>query len=167
MSGRRRLLVKDVFNPDRMCSLVVDEGETVSSMIKTFADQPNLRGIFVVDKEKRFKGVITRRDLLNWARIQLGIGVDNRGISRAARVSEIISEIVRVAYATTAKELVRKYSYRVHVNPEDSLISALNIMFFSDLIDIPVIDKQGKIIGDLKLNEILNEIIKMVHSSKA
>jgi len=162
MSRSKKLLVQDVYDPNKMHSLVVDEDELVEKVIKAFAEQPSLRGIFVVDKEKAFKGVITRRDLLNWARIQLGIGVDRREISRAARMSEVIGELIRYAYASTAKELVRQYSYRVYVKPEDSIISALNIMFLSDLIDIPVIDGQGKIIGDLKLNEILNEIIKIL-----
>lgn len=74
MSQLRKILVSDVYDPKKMHSLIVDEEEPIRAMARSFAEQPALRGIFVVDKEQRFKGVITRHDLLKWTKIEIGAG---------------------------------------------------------------------------------------------
>lgn len=161
MSIFRRLLVREVYNPERMHSLLVDEEESISTIIQEFAEEPALRGIFVVDKEKIFKGVITRWDLLNWAKFKLGAMIDRRRIHEASHARNIIENLITYAYSTTAMELVPEDGHNAYVRPEDNVIVALNLMMSLDLIDVPVIDEKGKIIGDLKLTEILNKIIQI------
>jgi len=142
-----------------MFSLIVGEDEKVASMIKKFAEMPSIRGIFVVDKNNSFKGIITRKTMLNWARVQMGLGLSRTGFSQSARLGRVLEEIVKYAYATVASDFIDRHSHEIFVREHDSIIRALNLMITSDLIDIPVIDDEGKIIGDLKLNEILNVII--------
>jgi len=142
-----------------MHSLVVEEGESVHSLIEKFSDQPELRGIFVIDEESRFKGVITRFDLLNWTRFKLGGGFERRALLGDSR-EEIIMNIIKYTHSTTANDLIRTDSHNAYVKPEDDIILALNLMLSLDLITVPVLDEKGKIIGDLKLTEILNKIIK-------
>jgi predicted transcriptional regulator len=43
-----------------------------SQVIKNFAQHIELRGMFVLDQDDRFLGVITRTDLLDWTRAILG-----------------------------------------------------------------------------------------------
>jgi len=129
-------------SPGKMRSLVVDEEEPIEEIIN-FAEQPSSRGTFLVDRERRLKGVITRLDLLNWAKFKPGEGID------LGRIGASISDIRRYVYSAAAREFANEYSYSAHVKPDD-IISALNLMISSNLIDVPVVDEQGKILGDLK-----------------
>ncbi len=153
--SRLNLLVKNVYDPKKMLSLVVNEEEPVEEIIKYFVKQPSCRGIFVIDEEHRFKGVITRADLLKWAKFKLGKGVP----SGSVRVA--ISEIRKFVYSNVAKDVIDRYSHDVHVKPEHNVITALDLMMSQDIIDVPVVDERGKILGDLKLTEILNKILEM------
>ncbi|MEM3527317.1 MAG: CBS domain-containing protein, partial [Candidatus Bathyarchaeia archaeon] len=59
---------------------------------------------------------------------------------------------------TTAREIIHRHSYDAYVKPDDDLIKALDLMVSMDVIDIPVVDEQGRILGDLKLSDVLNKI---------
>ena len=148
----QRIFVKEVYNRRKMHSLLVDEKEAINTVIKHFAENPSLLGIFVVDESKRFKGVITRHDLLSWAKYKLGAGIDSEWAS--------IEDIERYVYSTTAKEIINRYSYRATVRSYDDIVTALDLMVSEDLTTVPVVDKQGKVIGDLTLSEILHQIIQ-------
>jgi len=56
--------------------------------------------------------------------------------------------------------MIHKFRYLSHIVPNDDILKALELMLTGDLIDLPVLDKDGKIIGDLKLSEILFKIIQ-------
>jgi CBS-domain-containing membrane protein len=144
------VLVKDVFEIAKTLSLIVDEEEQITSIIKHYAEKPSLRGIFVVDKEQRLKGLITHSDLLQWAKYKIGADIER---------PTHIDEINRYVYSTIAKDIINRYSSETYVKPEDSLISALEMMLNKDLITLPVVDDQKKIVGDLILSEVLDAII--------
>ncbi len=148
------LLVKDIFKPENMHSLIFKEGESTKVIIKTFADQVHLRGIFVIDNEGKFIGVITRNDILLWAKYRLGSGFNTK-----LHKSPTYNEINRYVLSTIAREIVHENSAKAYVKKEDNIVNALTLMLDSQLIDVPVLDEGGKIIGDLKLSEILARII--------
>ena len=154
MSEITEILVKDHYDPKKMHSLLVHEGESLLQVIKHFAEDPCLRGIFVIDDKELFKGVITRYDLINWAKYKLGAGKNADLIS--------MEDIDRYVYSLTVKDIVSRYSYRAYATPEDTLVAALELMISEDLITIPVIDETKKVLGDLTLSEILNEVIQEI-----
>jgi CBS domain-containing protein len=88
---------------------------------------------------------------LNWTRYKLGIGTEKHRPS--------MDEIQRYVYSTTAKEIMQGHSHNISVTPEDDIVTALDIMVLSDLMDIPVVDGQGKILGDITLSEILLNLL--------
>jgi CBS domain-containing protein len=47
----------------------------------------------------------------------------------------------------------------VAVKPDDSLAHALRLMIELDLIVLPVVDKANRVVGDLKLSELLAAVI--------
>lgn len=146
-----KLLVKDVFEI-RTLSLIVKEEEQITEIIKHYAEKPSLRGIFVVDKTQKLKGVISRNDLLQWAKFRLGAYSSNDTL--------IVDKINRYVYSTIAKDIIRRGSSEIYVKPEDSLNSALELMFNEDISSIPVVDEEKKIVGDLTLSEVLNAIVR-------
>jgi len=152
MSRPMKLLVKDVFEIAKTLSLIVDEGEPIHKIIKHYVENPSLRGIFVVDKERRLKGIVTRTDLLQWAKFRIGAYASNDSL--------IVDKINRYVYSTTAKDIVHRYSSETYVKPEDNLTSALEMMLNEDILDIPVVDEEKRIIGDLILSEVLDAIVR-------
>ncbi|MCW4043796.1 MAG: CBS domain-containing protein [Candidatus Bathyarchaeota archaeon] len=146
-----KILVKDVFEA-RTLSLIVNEEEQITEIIKHYAEKPSLRGIFVVDKGQKLKGVITRNDLLQWAKFKIGADIGGDAIA--------VDEINRYAYSTTAKDIMHRYSAETYVKPEDSLASALEMMLNEDTLAIPIVDEEKKIIGDLTLSEALNATVR-------
>jgi len=143
--------VADVYSMDRRPSLLVQPEEDFTTVVRRFAERPEIRGIFVVDTQGRLLGVITRRDLLDWARVQIG------GASLSTQ-DGWLAEDVRLASlmrAVTAGEVLRPNSERAAVRPQDTLAEALQRMIALDLICLPVIDAQGRVQGDLKLTEVL------------
>jgi len=145
------IFVKDVFRTRGTHCIIVDEEEPFKEIITLFTRKSHYRDIFVVNKRKKLIGIISRSDLLNWARFKLGIGTEGHTPS--------IDEIQRFVFSTTAKDVMNKETHNIHVSPEDSIITAMDIMVSSDLIDIPVIDKEGKILGDITLTEIMLHLL--------
>jgi CBS-domain-containing membrane protein len=154
MSSEKKLIVKDVYDPKKMHSLLIDENESVNKVIEAFGKKPALRGIFIIDRERKLIGVVTRLDLLKWAKYKLRVGIDSDVIAP-------VSEIRRYVYSTKVKELVGKSNINAYVRPDDEVTSALSLMLSQDLIDVPVVDENGRILGDLKLSEILTKILQI------
>jgi predicted transcriptional regulator len=147
---KQMLYVKDVFDPSRMNSIVIDENETLPNTIKKFAKQSSLRGIFIIDNKGKLKGVMTRTDLLNIVK---------------AKMDKDIGKIplrilfIRGMQNIKTKDVVGFFSQKAAIRVDDPLEKALELMINNDLIDIPVVDSNENIIGDLKLSEILSKLI--------
>ena len=145
------LRVKDVYSKE-MYSLIVGKDTPVEEVVKSFAENTTLRGIFVTDEKNQLVGVITRQDLLTWAKTMTGV-------PRAKNLDEIL-DIVRVAHSKTAGEMVRKETKNAAVKLSDDINTAIDKMTQLELVDIPIIDEKGKIIGDLLLSKVLKAILE-------
>jgi len=143
--------IGDVYTMDRRPSLLVGPDERFTAVVRRFAERPEMRGIFVVGEKDRLIGVITRRDLLDWARVQLGEATYS---TEEAWLAEDV-RLTALMRAITAGEVMRPGSEAAAVRPSDTLAEALRRMIAHDLICLPVVDEQGWVLGDLKLTEVL------------
>ncbi len=145
--------VKDVISLLEASSILVFEGEPIQHVIERFAKDSKLLGIFVVDESRRYKGVITRFDILQWTKRQLGDipeGFDWK----------IIDEFKAHVHSTKALDIVSKGSVEAHIRINDPVSKALSLLMLYSLINLPVLNETGEIIGDLNLSELLNKILK-------
>lgn len=147
-SRRHRWRVADVFDIDRSQAILVTPSTPLAEVVGAFVGRADLRGIFVVDAKGRLTGVITRQDLLHWAAEHLDLG---RGGGLDAH---------RMLTAGTAQEASRPQSAWCTVHPQDPLEDAFRLMRENELIDIPVVDDGGKILGDVRLTEILMFVLR-------
>jgi len=148
---KSRLFVRDVFHSEPSFSLIVEESTPLKDIIRSFAEREELRGIFVVDRQRKLSGVITRSDLLVWTRMKFGL-----------KGSEDFFQwrnVFEVAQATIAKNICCKDSDQSFVHPDTPLEDALIVMQDRDLIDVPVVDKERRILGDLHLSDILVKVL--------
>lgn len=149
----RRMFVRDVFSIDRSFALVVNGDTPLEEVIRKFAGRADLRGIFVVDGNRKLAGVITRGDLLAWARLAFGPRGQESRFSR--------DRLRRLTGATTAREACSRYSHLSAVRTDDPPETALTNMISYELIDVPVVDKEGRILGDIRLTEILAKALEL------
>ena len=145
-----QLLIKDIYAIDENPPIVVSQDDEFADVITLFADSSELRGIFVTDHGNHFVGVITRPDMLDWVRVQVGdfFGGVDRGPEKSIRFYRIIR-------ATTVADVMNPDSVTAAVSLEDTAKDAMRKMVELDTIVVPVIDNDNQIIGDIKLSEIL------------
>jgi predicted transcriptional regulator len=152
-----KLLVKEVFHSAPSFSLIVEESTPIREIIKNFAEKEELRGIFVA-RDGKLSGVITRKDLLIWTRIKFGL----KGSADFFQWRGVFE----VAQATAAMDICCKDGEQSFVHPETSIENALMVMQNNDLIDIPVVDKEMRILGDLHLSDILAKALEIDVSTR-
>ena len=151
MTVTKPILVEEVYRRQSTASVAIPETAPLRQVISKFAYEPGFRGLFLVDSHQRFVGAITRTVLLRWAQLQLG-GVGKDYMS---------GEVFRLVFATKAKDVAVGDWRSLGVRTGDTVETALDQMIKYEVGSIPVLDSEGKIIGDLRLSEILNKVLEL------
>ena len=149
----KTILVKDVYQLHGTATDTITEDTPLEHIISRFAWEPGLRGVFLIDARQRLSGIVTRADLMKWAHFQLYGG--------KGRYELGISEFFRIVDAKKAKDLARRDGRSLGTKETDSLQTALDKMLDIEEDVLPVIDNQGKILGDLRLSEVLLKAIEV------
>ena len=144
----KKLLVKDLYNPNQTVALIVREDESFLNIVKKFVEAPYIRGLFVVGKDGSYQGFIKRESLLHWAKVKLG------------DISGLEEYLLKYSKDTTAGQLIYPYSGKATVYPEDDAVKCLRLMLTYDLTDIPVLDRSGRILGDVTIPELLAKVLE-------
>jgi CBS-domain-containing membrane protein len=129
--------------------------DTLIDVIEAFARDPGAGTIFVVDDEDRLLGCIQERaldaDLISvvlpqrlWHSIR---EMDARDALRAAR-----------APRRKARELMVGVR---SVTPRTALVEAVGIMIRSEQPTVPLVDQQGRLLGYLRLFEVLSHFLQL------
>ncbi|MEM3387140.1 MAG: CBS domain-containing protein [Nitrososphaerales archaeon] len=145
----KKILIKEVYNPEKTIALIVEEEENFTNIVKKFVEEPYIRGLFVIDKSGRYLGFIKRESILQWAKIKLG------------DVSGLEEYIFKFSKETVAKHLIYPHSEKATISPEDDIVKCLRLMLSYDLTDIPVVDKNLKILGDVTIPELISKVLEV------
>jgi len=149
----KTIKAREVFDPTLTLSVTVPDTETLENVIVKLASDPRLRGIFLTDSRMRVAGVITRPDLLRWAALKL---------RRSHEIEELTTRhILNRVTATLARDLARGDWHTLGVKLEDDMGKALDQMLENDEVDIPAIDDEGRILGDIKISEVLLKAVQV------
>ena len=146
--------VSDVYDSKNTTTAIFPEDVPLEEIIAKLADDPCLRGVFLVDSRQRFAGVITRTDLLKWAYLQFGRPAGSSGVHISRR------DIYDFVISGKAQDVARGDWRTLGVRLNDTLEEALRQMFEHEAIDLPVLAQDGKILGDLRLSQVLREAIE-------
>jgi CBS domain-containing protein len=139
--------VSEIHRLHSITSAIIPENSPLEDIITRFTKEPGVRGVFLVDSQRRFTGLVTRIDLLRWAHLQLFGGKGRHEIT--------VSEFYRIVDARKAIDLCSGIQKALSVKENDSLQEALNKMLDHEEDVLPVLDSQGEIVGDLRLSEVL------------
>jgi len=131
---------------------VIPEDTPLEVLVCDLADDHNLHGVFLTDAEEKLVGVLDRRHLLDWTRLQLGIRLREEQFQ--------VNTMRKIVFAAKAADLCDPLSHDAAVTPENTLAEALDKMAQFNLVDIPIVDPEGKVISDLSISEILSYIMR-------
>lgn len=146
-----RISVSDVYNIHGSATLKVDAELSLEDVIGMLSRNPSMRGIFLLDSKQRFVGMITRIDLLRWAKLSLTGEQGGHKLSMAT--------LYKIINARKARDLISGDQQSFCIKESDTLQSALNKMLDIEEDVIAVLDSEGKVLGDLRLSEVLSWII--------
>lgn len=155
MHNLQRLLVKDTYRLHEEDPIMVICEDEIQQVIENFAHRTELSVIFVVEEGGCFAGVITRTDLLDWARVNLGAALIKplKDVGKTLRLAAL-------ANTSTVSDVLRQETIEAAVTPNETLADALRKMLEADLVILPVINEEQRVIGSLTLSELLNRVLR-------
>ena len=145
--------VKEVYQLHGKSSMSVPEDTDLDYVVALFGHERHLQGVFVVDSNSRLVGIVSRFDLLRWTQLQLYGGKKMKKIPA--------SELLDVLKATKIKDLEMLNSRSFSLKENDTLQAALDLMIGYEQDIIPVLDSEGRTIGDLSLSELLSKALEV------
>lgn len=139
----RDLSVEDVFEILTEKPIIVKEDSTLKDAVVAITKNSTSRKVYVVDTDGKLKGVITIETLLQ--HVGYKVGVREAGmISFFKFLSSMFDEDIT--------EIMDK---PVTVNKRHKVLDALQLMVEYHLNDLPIIDDEDRIIGELHSLDIL------------
>ena len=149
----KTIRVEEVYRLHNASTASIPEDVSLEYVIDRFACEPGIRGFFLVDSGKRLSGMLTRDDLMRWAYIQF---FDQRSGHNVT-----ISDFFRIADAKKAKDLATSAPLSIAVKESDTVQDALEKMLRFQEDVLPVIDSESRILGDIRLSEIMLKAIEI------
>ena len=131
----------------------VPEDAALDYVVALFGHERHLQGVFIVGSNGKFVGMVSRFDLLRWAQFKLY----GRKIIKKIPANELLG----LAKATKVKDLEKDCSRSFSLIEGDTIQTALDLMIGYEEDIIPVLDSEGKIIGDVSLSELLSKALEV------
>ncbi len=140
--------VKEIRKQITIEPAVVLESDGIEEIIDIFISNPVIRAVYVVDKKDNFVGIITIQDILK------KISLDFHSMSSIYSDPTFTGyNIALSAKDTTAGKIMDPEVYYVH--DDDPIEDAFNLLFKNNAGEIPVVNEDNKLIGDLNVIELL------------
>ncbi|RKX83091.1 MAG: hypothetical protein DRP57_08600 [Spirochaetes bacterium] len=126
----------------------VYEDDSIHTVINKFITNPVTRAVYVVNKNRMLQGIITIQDILK--RISVDFYSTSFIYSEPSFTGYNIMSSIK---DSSAGDIMNTDTYSV--KDDDSIEHAFSIIFQNHAGEIPVVDKQDKLIGDLNVIELL------------
>ena len=136
-------------------AVVATEDEPMEKAINEFLSQPDMHTLFIVDKHNQYKGAVKLHYILNWVKLKLGMEIVNRSSIRSVDSLQAF-EVVKLCQSQTIGDIL---SASAEVKPEATLAQALQIMVLEQATELPVVDKGGEFLGEIKLPLLLSKML--------
>jgi CBS domain-containing protein len=145
--------VSQLCQHSQMLAIILHQDTLLETAIQNFSDNPFVRGIFVVDDANELVGVVNSHDFLPWVRMHLEMSPFGPTVP--------VGKMRRLLLAERILDMAQPGSHLAAVSMDASLADVLDMMFQHNLVDIPVLDENGRIVNDLRLSEVLAYTMKV------
>jgi Mg/Co/Ni transporter MgtE len=161
MNGEKDFINKSVIEAERNAKFVSDQtvddvyniavgepasvksGDVLKNAVDAIINHPVSQKVYVVDNTGKLIGTVSIDSLLR----QVG----NRIGARKSGITSFINLLTEVAHEEVEKFMVKPVS----VKKDTELRHALKLMLENNLTDLPVVDEDNKLIGELNGLEII------------
>ena len=121
---------------------LVNENASLKEVVERITEDPKTRAVYVVDSKKKLKGIIVLKAVLKSAFLEC-IPEPYLSFSSLMSVKPKIKE---------AKDMMVP---PIYVKEKNTIKDAFILMMQNDLEEIPVVDDDLRVIGDLNMLELL------------
>lgn len=129
-------------------SVTVREDEEIFEVANKVAKDCETLLVCVIDKEDRLIGMITPKGLLKAAE------VSEYGTVRHPFFSG--REALHLLSSDCARDIM---SAPISVKPDDEVQTAINLMLSNNLYEVPVVDEDGKVVGEINFLGIISHSV--------
>lgn len=136
--------VRDVSDKISKEVTLIKAGSSVSEAVEKMLNDPATRYVFVVDEDKKILGVLTLPLVLRYIAPRAGVWGKN--------IIETIKRLLIMFKETVDEIMITKVP---SVKLDESLNSALKKMCDSNLEELPIVDDEGRVIGELSGLEVM------------
>jgi Mg/Co/Ni transporter MgtE len=133
----------------------VETGTDVFTAVEAVLKEPRTKSVYVLDERQKLIGLITVHELLKVSSIQVGAHKRKRFLG--------FFKYMNLLYSETVDEVMRN---PCSVRMDDKLIHALQLMEEFSLLDIPVVDGNDRLIGELSGLEVLTVLRDKIKSGE-
>lgn len=139
------LVVGDVAAKLVQTASTVGPKASIREVIEKMAANPLSRKVYVVDEQGRYLGTVSTETILRLIGYRVGVRKDG-GLSFVRFLKDALKEEARhiMVKGTT-------------VTRETKLVAALDVMVNEHLNDLPVVDADGVLVGEMASLELLEE----------
>ena len=125
------------------------EDEPISQLVEKIVEGGEAMLGCVLDKDNRLKGIISPRELLQAVEVR-EFGTIKYPFFRGP-------EVLRILTSKYAKDIM---SRPIFVKPGDEIEKAISIMLDRSFYEVPVVDKNGRMLGIINYFAILSNAIE-------
>lgn len=147
--------VRDLPQAWRQQPSVVRVGDPLSKAVEALLAQPHGRAVYVVDADGKLVGVISFRSMLKVVTARYG--------SRSTSVFGLLARL-RHAMAEHVEDLMRE-PHPVH--PDTTLEDAFFTLDDSRENDLPIVDDDGKLVGELNAMQVMDVGLRVFRDGEA
>jgi len=138
--------VKEVYKTFTLEPPILSEDSSIEGIISTLLKDPRSRSVYIVDKDEKLTGIITTLIILKATNILKG---------KKSVLKHDVFNAIKIAKARQAKDIMHPPMY---VYESSKILDVLEMMSRENIQELPVIDKDKRVIGDLNCLEILRRV---------
>lgn len=127
--------------------------------IKAFASHTHTHVLFVVNKDGVLTGIVKLKQLLEWVKVKLNIVSEKHIVTRSDAF-----EVLRLSQSCTIKEITSEI---ISVKQGDTIAHAVNLMAEKEMVEIPVVDDVGKLVGELRISDLLSKLMVDIETAES
>jgi mannitol/fructose-specific phosphotransferase system IIA component (Ntr-type)/CBS domain-containing protein len=135
--------VRDAVNLDDREPILLREEASLYEAIQRMIDAPHVRSAYLVDEQGQLEGILTLRNLVNYIFSHFYFRKPEKGES----IYDWMNLVGAIDLANTDT---------VCVTQDEPLQEAVRKILEHDLQEIPVVDEEGSVVGDLNLLQLLS-----------
>ncbi len=142
----QNVTVKEIYKTFTVKPPVVPESAKIEEVIRILLQDPKSRSVYIVNSKNKLIGIISTLIILKTTHIIKG---------KKTVAKEDVFNALKISRAREARDIMHP---PIYVYENDKILDVLEKMSSENIQELPVVDKDKHVLGDLNCLEILKKI---------